>query len=290
MFEEAGLDPTKPPATYEELMEASKALTEKDANGNIIKSGITWNLHSWFFEQMLAMQDAPLVNNNNGRTAAPTKAVLNNEAALKFVTLWKELSENDFMINTKKADWTGARKLFLSQSVGMLITSTSDVSAIMAGAVENGFEVSAAFLPTPADSPQGGVVIGGGSLWMLDGTPQDELEATWEFVKFMAETEQQIAWHKGTGYFPIRKDAITQLLNEGYYKEYPDHMVAILQLLFSKQNYNTNGAIMGIFPEFRNTFEDNIERMLNGQLTPERVLEITENAATELLEEYNEMY
>jgi sn-glycerol 3-phosphate transport system substrate-binding protein len=290
MFEEAGLDPTKPPATYEELMEACKALTKKDANGNIIKSGITWNLHSWFFEQMLALQDAPLVNNNNGRTAPPTKALLNNEAGLKFVKLWKELSDNDYMVNTKKEDWTGARKLFLSQSVGMLITSTSDVSAIMDGAKENGFDVSAAFLPTPADSPQGGIVIGGGSLWMIDGNPDDEMEATWEFVKFMSETKQQIAWHKGTGYFPVRKDAITQLLNEGYYSEYPDHMVAILQLLFSKQNYNTNGAIMGIFPEFRNTFEDNIEKMLNGRMTPEQVLENTEETATELLEEYNELY
>jgi sn-glycerol 3-phosphate transport system substrate-binding protein len=47
---------------------------------------------------------------------------------------------------------------------------------------------------------------------------------------------------------------------------------------------------MGIFPEFRNTFEDNIEKMLNGRMTPEQVLENTEETATELLEEYNELY
>jgi sn-glycerol 3-phosphate transport system substrate-binding protein len=288
MFAAAGLDPNKPPTTYEELIAAAKALTKKDANGNIITSGITWPLHCWFFEQYLALQDAPLVNNNNGRTGAPTKAAFNNDAALKYLNMWKELADNDYMVNTKKEDWTGARKLFLSQSVGMLMTSTSDVTALNNDGKENGFEVGAAFLPTPADSPKGGVVIGGGSLWMIDGNPQDELNATWEFVKFMAEPAQQIKWHKGTGYFPVRKDAVQELLNSGYYGENPDHIVALMQLLFAKQDYNTNGAIMGVFPEFRNTFENNVEKMLNGQLTPEQVLENTAKTTDELLEEYNE--
>ncbi len=290
MFEEAGLNPDKPPRNYEELKQACAALTEKDKNGNIVTSGITWNLHSWFFEQMLAMQDAPLVNNNNGRAAPPTEALLDNEAGMKFMTLWNELTEKDYMINTKKEDWTGARKLFLSQKVGMLITSTSDVVAMMDGAEENNFEVGAAFLPTPKDSPKGGAIIGGGSLWLIDGNPDEETKAAWEFVKFMAEAPQQIKWHEGTGYFPVRKDAVEQLLFEGYYTEYPDHLVALMQLLFSKQDYNTNGAIMGVFPEFRNTLENNVEKMINGQLTPEEVLEKTAETTDDLLEEYNELY
>jgi len=200
------------------------------------------------------------------------------------------LTEKDYMINTKKEDWTGARKLFLSQKVGMLITSTSDVVAMMDGAEENNFEVGAAFLPTPKDSPKGGAIIGGGSLWLIDGNPDEETKAAWEFVKFMAEAPQQIKWHEGTGYFPVRKDAVEQLLFEGYYTEYPDHLVALMQLLFSKQDYNTNGAIMGVFPEFRNTLENNVEKMINGQLTPEEVLEKTAETTDDLLEEYNELY
>jgi len=288
MFAAAGLDPENPPTTYEELIAAAKALTTKDDNGNIITSGITWPLHCWFFEQYLALQDAPLVNNDNGRTATATKSALNNEAGLKFLKLWKTLSDNDYMINTKKEDWSAARKLFVSQKVGMLITSTSDVTALNNDGRENGFEVGAAFLPTPKDSAKGGVVIGGGSLWMIDGNPEDELNATWEFVKFMAQSEQQIKWHKGTGYFPVRKDAVTDLLNSGYYGENPDHIVALMQLLFSKQDYNTNGAIMGVFPELRNTFEGNVEKMIAGEYTPEEVLEVTDRQLNELLEEYNQ--
>jgi len=290
MFEAAGLDPNTPPKTYQELFDACKALTEKDENGNILQSGITWNLHCWFFEQYLAVQNSPLVNNNNGRTGRPTESAFNNEAGLRFLTLWNDLSKNGYMINTKKEDWTGARKLFLSGKTAMLITSTSDVAAMMSGAAENGFELGAAFLPRPVEAKVGGVVIGGGSLWILDGHPKEEIDAAWEFVKFMAQPEQQIAWHLGTGYFPVRRDAVEQLLTSGYYKEYPDHLVAILQLMMSEQTYNTNGAIMGIFPEFRNELETNVEKMLNGNMTPQEVLNSTEKAANEALKEYNELF
>ena len=153
------------------------------------------------------------------------------------------------MINTKLEDWTGARNLFISQKVAMLITSTSDVALMVKSAEENNFELGSAFIPSPAGAEAGGVVIGGGSLWLIDGHPKNETDAAWEFVKYMAEASQQIKWHTGTGYFPVRKDAIEGLLAQDYYAESPHNLTAILQLLLSTQNYNTSGAIIGAFAE-----------------------------------------
>jgi len=266
MFQKAGLDPENPPRTYEELLDACEKITVKDANGNIIQTGITWNLNGWFFEEYSAVQSAPFVDNNNGRTGRPTKAVFNTPASLKFMTLWNDLTQNGYMINTKSADWTAARQLFLSQKVGMLITSTSDV-AIMVDSVNNGFESGAAFLPKPADSPAGGVAIGGGSLWIIKGNPDPETQAAWEFVKFLSEPEQQVKWHISTGYFPVRKDALEMLLNSGFYADNPALLTSILQLLLSVQNYNTSGAIVGVFPEIRNIVETAAQRMFANELT-----------------------
>ncbi|MCD6267859.1 MAG: ABC transporter substrate-binding protein [Thermotogaceae bacterium] len=290
LFKKAGLDPEKPPRTFEELIEYCRKLTIKDEKGNIVQAGITWPLHSWFFEQFVALQNAPLVDNDNGRSGRPTKAVFNHEAARRFFRLWYTLSKEGIMINTKKEDWTGARQLFISQKVAMLISSTSDVKLMMDAAKENGFELGTAFLPKPKEAEQGGVVIGGGSLWIIKGHPKDEIEAAWKFVKWMAEPEQQVKWHLGTGYFPVRKDAVEELLYKGYYAKYPHHLTALLQLLFSVQTPNTRGAIIGAFPKVRDIIETAIERMINGEMTPEKALEWAEKEATKAIQEYNELY
>ena len=290
LFKKAGLDPNKPPRTFEELIEYCRKLTVKDENGNIIQAGITWPLHSWFFEQFMAVQNAPLVDNNNGRTGRPTKAVFNNEAGRRFFRLWYTLSKEGIMINTKKEDWTGARQLFASQKVAMLISSTSDVKLMMDMSKKNGFELGTAFLPRPKDAKAGGVVIGGGSLWIIKGHPKKEIDAAWEFVKWMAQPEQQIKWHLNTGYFPVRKDAVEQLLAEGYYAKYPHHLTALLQLLLSVQTYNTRGAIIGAFPEIRDIIETAVEDMINGVKTPEEALAWAEKQATKAIAEYNILY
>lgn len=286
LFKKAGLDPDKPPKTYEELVDYAEKLMVKDDKGNVVQAGITWNLHCWFFEQFMAVQNVALTDNDNGRTGRPTKAVFNSDAGLKTFTFWNDLTKNGSMINTKVHDWTGARNLFISQKVGMIITSTSDVALMVKSAKENNFELGTAFIPAPADAESGGVVIGGGSLWMVAGKPEAEAKAAWEFVKFMAQSAQQIKWHTGTGYFPVRKDAVEDLLAQGYYSESPHNLTAILQLLLSTQNYNSNGAIIGAFAEVRSIVESNVEKMLAGSMTPAEALAAAEKQATEAIRDY----
>ncbi len=286
LFKKAGLDPNKPPKTYEELLDYAEKLMVKDDKGNVVQAGITWNLHCWFFEQFMAVQNAPLTDNDNGRTGRPTKAIFNSDAGLKTFTFWNDLTKNGSMINTKVHDWTGARNLFISQKVAMIITSTSDVALMVKSAKENNFELGTAFIPAPADAESGGVVIGGGSLWMVAGKPEAETKAAWEFVKFMAQSAQQIKWHAGTGYFPVRKDAVEDLLAQGYYSESPHNLTAILQLLLSTQNYNSNGAIIGAFAEVRAIVESNVQKMLSGDMTPAEALAAAEKEATEAIRSY----
>ncbi len=50
MFKEAGLDPENPPRTIEEFNEAQRKLTKRDAQGNIIQTGLSFRttFPSWF--------------------------------------------------------------------------------------------------------------------------------------------------------------------------------------------------------------------------------------------------
>ena len=161
---------------------------------------------------------------------------------------------------------------------------------MMDSSAQNGFEFGTAFVPVPEGAPAGGAAIGGGSLWIIGGHPESEIKAAWEFVKFMAGPEQQIDWHKETGYFPVRKDAVQDLLFSGYYQEYPDHLTALMQLVLSEQNYNARGAIIGAYPEVRTAIENMLEKMFEGELTPAQALKNAEDISTEAILEYNAVY
>lgn len=252
----------------------------------MLSSGITWPLYSWFFEEYMALQNKSLVDNDNGRTKKATKATFNNEAAMNFLNLWDKLTKEGLMINTKRADWTAARQLFISQTVGMLISSTSDVALLMNESAKQGFELGTAFLPLPDGAQRGGVIIGGGSLWIIKQKDQQEINAAWKLVKYLAEPGPQITWHQATGYFPIRVDAIQTLQVQGYYRDNPHHLTAILQLLTSVQNYNTNGAIIGAFPEVRDAIETAVEKMISGSITPKQALDEAEKNANKAIKEY----
>ncbi|MDN5343133.1 MULTISPECIES: ABC transporter substrate-binding protein [Oceanotoga] len=290
LFKEAGLDPNKPPKTFEEVMEYSKKLLKKDSNGNIIRTGLTWPTHSWIFEQLLAAQDAPLVDNDNGRSKRAEKAVFNNEEGQKIFKFFYDMTKNDLMLNTKKEDWSAARQIFLSGKAAMVMFSTSDVTSFTKEGKANGYDIGTAFLPTPDGAPDGGAIIGGASLWLVDGHSKEKTDAAWKFLKYLNSTEEQIKWHLDTGYFPVRKDAVENLMYEGFYSENPNYLTTIMQLVLSKQTYNTNGALIGVFPEARDKIETAIQMMNSDEMDYKKALKWAEDEVTKLIKEYNELY
>ena len=60
-FKEVGLDPDKPPQTYDEVIAAARKLVKKDADGKIIRSGVEFTLYGWILEQEMATQTAVYV-------------------------------------------------------------------------------------------------------------------------------------------------------------------------------------------------------------------------------------
>ncbi|HUS15883.1 MAG TPA: extracellular solute-binding protein, partial [Chloroflexia bacterium] len=92
-FKEVGLDPEKPPETYDELLEAARKLVKKDASGKIIRSGVDFTLYGWILEQQMAKQGALYVEPANGRSGRGTKLVFNSEAGQNWLNFLKKLQD-----------------------------------------------------------------------------------------------------------------------------------------------------------------------------------------------------
>ncbi len=284
MFRKAGLDPEKPPETFEDMLSACDAIVSK----GVAKNCISWPLHSWFFEQWMANMGAELANNGNGRDARATEVNLTGDAAKEILTWWKEMYDKGYYAYSGKLeDWDGADAIFVSGQSAMEITSTSDVVQRQRDAKENGFELGTGYLPYPAHSERQGVIVGGASIWLTGGHPDAEMQAAKDFVIWFTNTENAIRWHKGTGYFPIRKSAVDVLKVENWFELNPAYKAAFDQLLDTKSTRATQGALIGAFPEVRTLIEQAVEKVLAGQATVDEALQEAKTAADKAIVEYN---
>jgi sn-glycerol 3-phosphate transport system substrate-binding protein len=284
IFRAAGLDPEQPPETFEEMLEVCEQIVSSGA----AKNCITWPLHTWFFEQWMANMGAELADNGNGREARATEVLLTSDAAKTIVNWWKEMADKGYYAYSGKLeDWDGSDAIFVSGQAAMEITSTSDVVQRQNDAKANGFELGTSYLPYPASSERQGVVVGGASIWLTGGHPEEEMQAAKDFVLWFTNTENAIRWHKATGYFPIRKSAVDVLEIENWFELNPAYTAAFDQLLSTQPTRATQGALIGAFPEVRTIVEQAVEKVLAGQATVDEALEAAKVEADRAVEDYN---
>lgn len=287
MFAAAGLDPETPPRTFEEVAEAARKLTQKDASGNVTVSGISISIYGWFFEQLLAVSGGYYVNNGNGRDALATEATFNSPEGVAILEWWKGMYDEGIMGNYGRVN-ADVRTAFYAEQTAMFIDSTAVLRGAM-DTVAGKFDIGTAYLmrPNEAAFDNSGTIIGGGSLWIISDRPEEEQNCAWEFIKFQASPEQQAYWHTMSGYFPIRTTAYDVALAQEWRAKYPQFKTAVDQLHLAPNNRVTQGGLIGVFPTARQTIEAAIEETLAGVATPQEALDKAAATVTSAIEEYN---
>lgn len=253
-FKQAGLDPEKAPRTYDELKQAAKALTGDGQTGFTILN------YGWFFEQLVAAQGGLYVDNDNGRSGTPTKAVFDGEEGQSAFNLIKDMYDEKTFLNVGQ-NWDDMRAAFQSGNVAMYLDSSAGVRTVVDNAP---FDVGVSYLPVPNEADREGVVIGGASLWMGNGIADETKQGAWEFMKFAASKEAQAKWHVETGYFAINPDAYNEPIVEDVWTEYPQLKVTVDQLSETKTSPATQGALISSFPQSRQSVVNAMESLYQG--------------------------
>jgi sn-glycerol 3-phosphate transport system substrate-binding protein len=291
-FREAGLDPEKPPQTLEEVMDYSRKLMKWDSRGNITRSGIALEISPWYFEQMLANAGALYVNNGNGRDGRPTEAVFNGPEGKAIFQWWHDMVAEGLAFNVGRNP-TGTDHLLAvgSGRAAMTIATSASLGSVLAvieaGGGPAGVEFGVAPMPAP-QSPDGGMIVGGASLWIIKSRPEAEQEAAWKFIKFLVEPAQQAEWYAGTGYFPIRHLAYEEPAAQEVEAQYPYFRVAPDHLAAGARNRATQGALLGPFPQVREAVATGIEEMIVGTKSPADALDDAASKATQIIRDYNQ--
>lgn len=277
MFDAAGI--TEIPDSLEAIAEVGDKLLDGGAQ-EVMSLGI----YGWFFEQFIGKQGLEYANNGNGRTEAATAVAFDeNGAAANILNEWKNLYDLGYAPNVGKGGDAGLADFSAGKSA-ITLGSTASLKQILQD-VDGKFEVGTAYFPKVKSSDEGGVSIGGASLWALDNNDPKKLRATWEFVKFLISPESQAFWNAETGYFPVNVDAHDEDVFKENIEKYPQFETAIDQLHDSAPQYA--GALLSVFSEARAIVESEIESMLNGNETVDEAVDSMASQINDAIEEYN---
>ena len=279
-FQKAGLDPSRPPATYKDVEEMGKKIVGSGA----ARAAITFGWPSWMFEQAHAMHNRPYADHGSGRQGRATRVLFNEPFGVEVLGRWKRWADEKLLAYGGRE--YAPNKAFLSGEVAMLMQSTSQVTTIEKAAK---FPVGTGFLPRIEGQPAGRSVIGGASLWVLRGkgrSPQ-ELDAIAKFFRFVALPEETAKWHMDTGYFPATRTAVALLRKQEWFVKHPNHETAFEQIQQGPDTPNTRGVLLGNFVQIRNITDTAVEKALSGRLSPKEALDEAAREANKLLDEYN---
>lgn len=278
MFEKAGI--TEIPDSLEGIEAVGEKLLNEGGAGQVISLGI----YGWFFEQFIGKQGLEYANNGNGRTEAATAVAFDsNGAAANILTAWKSLYDKGYAPNVGKGGDAGLADFSAGKSA-ITLGSTASLKQILQD-VNGKFEVGTAYFPKVKSTDEGGVSIGGASLWALNNNDAKKTRATWEFVKFLISPESQAYWNAQTGYFPVTTVAQEEPVFKENVEKYPQFQTAIDQLHDSSPKYV--GALLSVFPEARATVESEIENLLNGNADVKTAVKNMADAINKSIEEYN---
>ncbi|HEU5320666.1 MAG TPA: extracellular solute-binding protein [Methylomirabilota bacterium] len=283
VFQKAGLDPARPPATYKDVEDMGRKILAAGA----ARGAITFGWPSWMFEQAHAMHNKPYADRDNGRSGRATRVLFNEPFGVEVLARWKRWADDRLLAYGGRE--YAPNKAFLSGEVAMLMQSTSQLTTLEKAAK---FPVGTGFLPRLEGQPAGKSVIGGASLWVLKGggrSPQ-EIDAVVKFFKYIAQPEETAKWHVDTGYFPATKAAVELLRKQEWFVKHPNHETAFRQIQEGPDTPNTRGVLLGNFVQIRNITDTGIEKALSGKLAPRDALDEAAREANKLLDEYNRIH
>jgi sn-glycerol 3-phosphate transport system substrate-binding protein len=264
-FKKAGLDPDKPPTTWPEVGEYSKKLVAAGYGGGFSTAWISWIQ----IENFSAWHNVPMGTKENGFGGLDTNFVYNSPLHVRHVQQLADWQKGKiFIYGGRRND--GDPK-FETGEVAMITESSAGFARFKANCK---FEFRSSMLPYWPDVPGApqNTIIGGASLWVLQGHPAEDYKGVAAFFNYLSSPEVQSEWHKETGYLPITIAAYELTKKEGFYKKNPDMETALKQMTLHTPTANSKGIRFGNFLQVRDINYNELEAIFAGKKTAQEGL------------------
>jgi sn-glycerol 3-phosphate transport system substrate-binding protein len=138
-------------------------------------------------------------------------------------------------------------------------------------------------MPGPGGAP--GVLVGGASLWIVDGHGDEKSAASWDYINYLVSAQSQSTWAAGTGYVPVRGGALDLEPLKTTYATDPRFKVAYDQVNAPADALSAAGPITGPLREIRVVVARAVATILQGG-DPQATLSAAAVEANALIADY----
>lgn len=277
----AGIDPDVDLSTWEQV---GDVLTQLKDAGSSCPMTTAWQ--SWIhLENFSAYHDAPFATKANGFGGVDTELALNGPAQVAHIGAMGEWAQDGKFIYAGRRNEGGAN--FRAGECALFTESSAGYAGIKAEAAFD-FEVR----PLPywaavAAEPQN-TIIGGASLWVMEGQTDEEYKGVAEFLTFLSSSEIQAKWHQDTGYLPITNDAAKLTRDQGFYDANPGTDVAVIQMTAKAPTENSKGLRLGSFDQIRGIIDEELEAVWSGDKDAQTALDSAAERGNALLRRFEQ--
>jgi ABC-type glycerol-3-phosphate transport system substrate-binding protein len=267
LFQEAGLDPEDPPETWDELVEMGKQLTiDKDGDGIPDQWGLTFPLEAnqgtvYYWLAFLWQNGGELFNEDF------TKSMFNEQPGVEALQFWIDLVHTHQIVPLAPPE-----EGFTNGLIAMQCASTSSLSIYRQ---QLGYDLGTAFMPKKEKYATG---VGGANLAIFTTTP--DVDASWEFVKWMTSQGINLRWSQASGYLPLRPAVVESEEYQAYLAEEP-----LAQVILDQMPY---GVVRPNIPAYAPGSREiglAVEGAVFGHLDPKTVLDAAAEKVDALLQE-----
>ena len=268
------------PTTWDEVETAARSLKESG-----VEKPFSFGWQSWSnIENYSAWHNIPVGTEENGFASLKSEFTFNNEAVVNHIQRIADMGEEGtFVYGGRRGD---SRAQFVNGETALWINSSAYYGGFKKDITE--FEFGQAMLPLDtavADAPQNSI-IGGATLWVLQGHEKPEYTCVADFFQFVSAAEQQAYWHQNTGYVPITTAAYGLSQEQKFYESDPMTDTAIKQLSLNMPTPASKGVRFGNFVQVRDIINEELEAVWSGQKDAQTALDAAVERGNKLLRKF----
>ena len=269
LFKEAGLDPNKPPATWNEMTAYAEKLTKRDASGKVTQWGVqipSSGFPYWLF-QGLAIENGAILMNSAG-----TETYYDKPEVIGALQYWVDLVKKYKVHPEGIVEWGTTPKDFFEKKVAMVWTTTGNLTNVKTNAK---FDFGVAMLPA---GKQRGSPTGGGNFYIFAKSTPAQRDAAFKFIKWVTTPQRAAQWGIDTGYVAVRADAWETPVMKQYVAGFPAAAVARDQLPYAKAELSTHEN-----QRVTKALNDGLQAALTGTKTSEAAMKDAQRESERIL-------